>query len=96
MQVAVVEFARNVCGFTDANSGEFDERSTHKVINLMPDQYVSIAKGGTMRLGAYPCKIKDGTLMKKHTRQMRYQNVTDTDMSLIMNIEKYWKLKVSR
>ena len=65
MQIAVVEFARNVCGYADANSGEFDERSLNKVINLMPDQYVSIAKGGTMRLGAYPCKIKDGTLMKK-------------------------------
>ncbi len=65
MQIAVVEFARNVCGYADANSGEFDERSQNKVINLMPDQYVSIAKGGTMRLGAYPCKIKDGTLMKK-------------------------------
>ncbi|HQG00501.1 MAG TPA: CTP synthase [Clostridia bacterium] len=63
MQIAVVEFARNVCGLTDANSGEFDERSHHKVVDIMPDQYVSMVKGGTMRLGAYPCKIKDGTLM---------------------------------
>lgn len=63
MQIAVVEFARNVCGLVDANSGEFDERSHHKVVDIMPDQYVSMVKGGTMRLGAYPCKIKDGTLM---------------------------------
>lgn len=63
MQIAVVEFARNVCGLADANSGEFDERSHHKVVDIMPDQYVSMVKGGTMRLGAYPCKIKDGTLM---------------------------------
>ena len=63
MQIAVVEFARNVCGLVDANSGEFDERSHHKVVDIMPDQYVSMVKGGTMRLGAYPCKIIEGTLM---------------------------------
>ncbi|MFA7673437.1 MAG: CTP synthase [Clostridia bacterium] len=65
MQVAVVELARNVAGFTDANSSEFDERSEHKVIDLMADQYVTIAKGGTMRLGAYPCVIKEDTIMKR-------------------------------
>ena len=63
MQIAVVEFARNVCGLVDANSGEFDERSHHKVVDIMPDQYVSMVKGGTMRLGAYPCRIIEGTLM---------------------------------
>lgn len=63
MQIAVIEFARNVCGLCDANSGEFDEDSTHKVIDFMPDQYSGIAKGGTMRLGSYPCKIVDGTIM---------------------------------
>lgn len=65
MQVAVVELARDVAGFTDANSSEFDERSEHKVIDLMADQYVTIAKGGTMRLGAYPCIIKEDTIMKR-------------------------------
>jgi CTP synthase len=65
MQVAVVELARDVAGFTDANSSEFDERSEHKVIDLMADQYVTIAKGGTMRLGAYPCVIKEDTIMKR-------------------------------
>jgi len=65
MQIAVIEFARNVCGFHDANSGEFSDVSTHKVIDFMPDQNNEINKGGTMRLGAYPCVIKDGSQMKK-------------------------------
>jgi CTP synthase len=64
MQIAVIEFARNVCGLCDANSGEFNEASSHKVIDFMPDQYSGISKGGTMRLGSYPCKIVDGTIMK--------------------------------
>lgn len=65
MQIAVIEFARNVCGFTDANSNEFDKDSKHKVIDFMPGQSEVIDKGGTMRLGSYPCKIKDGTKMKE-------------------------------
>ncbi len=63
MQIAVIEFARDVCGFADANSGEFDEMSTHKVIDFLPDQHSDIEKGGTLRLGAYPCKIAEGTQM---------------------------------
>lgn len=65
MQIAVIEFARNVLGLQDASSGEFDENSEHKAIDLMPDQQGNIPLGGTMRLGAYPCRIKDGTLMKR-------------------------------
>ena len=65
MQIAVIEFARNVLGFKDANSGEFDESSAHKVIDLMPDQQGNVPKGGTMRLGAYPCIINKGTVMEK-------------------------------
>ena len=65
MQVAVIEFARNVCGLEGANSGEFDEYSDYKVIDFMPDQYSGIEKGGTLRLGAYPCKIKPGTQMER-------------------------------
>ncbi len=63
MQIAVIEFARSVLGLADANSGEFDENSNHKVIDFMPDQNSEINKGGTMRLGAYPCKIAAGTKM---------------------------------
>ncbi|WP_296028465.1 CTP synthase [uncultured Treponema sp.] len=65
MQIAVIAFARSVCGFKDANSGEFDENSAHKVIDFLPDQSESVNKGGTLRLGAYPCKIKKGTQMYK-------------------------------
>jgi len=63
MQIAVIDFARNVCGLKDANSGEFDELSRNKVIDFMPDQNEHINKGGTLRLGAYPCVIKKGTKM---------------------------------
>lgn len=65
MQISVIEFARNVCGFSDANSGEFDELSKHKVIDFIPGQSDLIDKGGTLRLGAYPCKIKEGSTMEK-------------------------------
>ena len=57
MQMAVVEYARHVCGWADAHSSELDPATTHPVIDLMPDQRGVTAKGGTMRLGAYPCKV---------------------------------------
>lgn len=65
MQIAVMEFARNVLGIADADSGEFNEASPHKVIDFMPDQSGDIPKGGTMRLGAYPCVISKGTIMER-------------------------------
>ncbi|MDE5618606.1 MAG: gamma-glutamyl-gamma-aminobutyrate hydrolase family protein, partial [Clostridia bacterium] len=65
MQIAVIEFARNSLGYSDANSGEFNAASSHKVIDLMPDQLNVDSKGGTMRLGAYPCKLKEGSLIKR-------------------------------
>jgi CTP synthase len=64
MQIAAIEFARNVLGYKDANSKEFDETSAHLVIDLMPDQ-LGVQMGGTMRLGAYPCKVKKDTLLMK-------------------------------
>ena len=63
MQVAVIEFCRNVCGVADANSGEFNEYGLNKVIDFMPDQNKDINKGGTLRLGSYPCQIVPGTKM---------------------------------
>ena len=63
MQIAVIEYARNVLGIADANSGEFDEHCAHKVIDFMPGQSDRIDKGGTLRLGAYPCVITPGTTM---------------------------------
>ena len=65
MQIAVIEYARDVLGYKDANSGEFDPDSAHKVIDFMSGQSDEIDKGGTLRLGSYPCKIKDGTTMKR-------------------------------
>ena len=65
MQVAVMEFARNVLGFEDANSGEFAPESKHKVIDIMEEQMGVVTKGGTMRLGAYPCKVKPGSMLDK-------------------------------
>lgn len=65
MQTAVMEFARDVLGYEDADSAEFNEESTHKVINFMPDQRGNIPKGGTMRLGAYPCVIRSGSILEQ-------------------------------
>ena len=65
MQMAVVEFARNVLGYKDANSAEFSENTEHPVIHIMEEQKNIDKKGGTMRLGAYPCTIKKDTLAYK-------------------------------
>ena len=65
MQMAVVEFARNVLGLKDANSLEFDENTTNPVIHIMEEQKNINKKGGTMRLGAYDCVIKENTLAHK-------------------------------
>ncbi|WP_338375637.1 CTP synthase [uncultured Flavobacterium sp.] len=65
MQMAVIEFARNILGYADANSSEMNENSTHPVINLMEEQKNIENKGGTMRLGAWKCSIKEGTLAHK-------------------------------
>ena len=64
MQIAVIEFARSVLGYADANSREFDETCEHPVIDLMKDQQ-GVIMGGTMRLGSYPCKVKEGTILHK-------------------------------
>ena len=62
MQLAVVEFARNVCGLTGAHSSELDPQTPYPVIDLMPDQVGVTAKGGTMRLGSCPCRLEPGSL----------------------------------
>jgi len=63
LQVAVIEFARNAAGLEGAHSSEFSPNAPYHVIDTMPDQVGITQKGGTMRLGAYPCKIVPGTLM---------------------------------
>ena len=65
MQCAVIEFARNVCAMKKANSSEFIPDTPYPVIDLMSDQEDVTEKGGTMRLGIYPCKLKDGTKARK-------------------------------
>lgn len=65
MQIAVIEFARNVCGINNASSREFDELAENPVIDLMADQKAIINKGGTLRLGNYKCSLKKGTLAYK-------------------------------
>ena len=64
MQIAVIEFARHVCGIADADSGEFAPEGKHKVIDFLPDQNDEVDKGGTLRLGSYPCMLKEGTVIR--------------------------------
>jgi CTP synthase len=64
MQIAVIEYARNVAGLAGANSSELDAETDHPVIDIMADQ-VGVELGGTMRLGAYPCQIASGTLASR-------------------------------
>ena len=61
MQIATIEFARNVCGLKDANSTEFDEQTPHPVISLLDEQKEITQMGGSMRLGSWPAKIVEGT-----------------------------------
>jgi CTP synthase len=65
MQCAVIEFARNVLGYPDAHSSEMNSHTEHPVIDLLEDQKKIVNKGGTMRLGAYACTIKENTLASK-------------------------------
>jgi CTP synthase len=65
MQVAMIAFAREVCGLPDANSTEFNETSPDPIIDLMASQKAVLDLGGTMRLGSYPCKLKAGTRVAK-------------------------------
>jgi CTP synthase len=65
MQIAVIEYARNAAGLENANSHEFDENSPHQVIHFMPDQNDEIDKGGTLRLGKYPCVLAPDTVIAR-------------------------------
>lgn len=68
LQMAVIEFARNVCGLKGANTTEVDPGTPHPVIDVMPEQLINIRErkmGGSMRLGAYPCEIREGTAVHK-------------------------------
>lgn len=93
MQLAVVEFARNVLGWKDANSTEIQRTTEHPVIDLMEEQKGVINKGGTMRLGAYPCVLKKGThasdayqkskVLERHRHRYEFNN------NFLKSFEKY-------
>ena len=69
MHCAVIEFARNVLRFENANSTEFDTQTKFPVIDLLPDQKKIVIKGGTMRLGVFPCNLKEGTIVYESYQQ---------------------------
>ena len=85
MQLAVIEFARNVAGIQDAHSAELSTTTTNPVINLMPEQEDIEEKGGTMRLGVYPCKVLEGTkameaygsnlIYERHRHRYEFNNI---------------------
>lgn len=89
MQMAVIEYARNVVGLKGANSGEFDEECEYPVIDLMPEQKEVTEKGGTMRLGLYPCKLTEGSqcrevykdelIYERHRHRFEFNNVYRDD-----------------
>ena len=78
MQIAVIEYSRHAARISDANSGEFDELCKNKVIDFMPGQSDEIDKGGTLRLGAYPCEIVPGTTMERCYRGILYPGSAHT------------------
>lgn len=90
MQITAIEFARNVVGFEDANSAEFNPGGNHLVIDLMEEQMAVLRKGGTMRLGAYPCKIVAGTklheayketeISERHRHRFEFNNLYREEM----------------
>lgn len=92
MQCAVIEFARNVLGFENANSTEFNPSTPYPVIDFLEGQTDDIHKGGTMRLGAYPCKIQDGSKVKsiyeKDTITERHRHRYEFNNEYIADYEK--------
>jgi CTP synthase len=93
MQVAIIEFARHICGYRDANSFELDPDTLHPVIALLPDQNGVTDLGGTLRLGSYPCELGENTLARElygesliHERHRhRYEVNNDFRKSLAEN-----------
>ena len=78
--MAIVEFARHVLGYEDANRFELAPETTHPVIALMPDQEDVEDLGGTLRLGSYPCVLAEGSRSYELLERKRSRNVTDIVM----------------
>ena len=94
MQCTVIEYARDVLGWADANSTEFDENTTHPVIDLMEEQRGITQKGGTMRLGAYPCVLNNGSLASKLYGTTKHTK-TETKLSCISLLSKDGLISIS-
>ena len=86
MQLATIEFARNVLGISDADSTELCENTTNPIIDYLPDQYTGINLGGTLRLGAYDCLLKENTKAFEAYKQTVIKERIAIDMNLIINI----------
>ena len=91
MQMAIVEFARHVLGYEDANSIELAPSTGHPVIALMPDQEKVEDLGGTLRLGSYPCILQKAPEQRPFLEQERSGNATDTVMRSAMRIGRNWQ-----
>lgn len=90
MQMAVIEYARNVAGLQDANSEEVDEKASHPVIHIMEEQKKHIAEGnygGTIRLGAWPCKVVKGSLLEK--LYMEYSNDLFNELPVVQERHRH-------
>jgi CTP synthase len=89
-QIMAIEFARNVCGLVGANSEEFDEDARHRVVHFLPNQDAKRSKGGTLRLGSYPCILKKGTkaheayqedqIAERHRHRYEFNNEYRNDL----------------
>ncbi len=88
MQIAVIEFARNVCGLTGANSTEFDPKSPYPVICLLDEQKDVTTKGGTMRLGAQPCKLVDRNEVARLVRHGRNQRTPPASLRIQQQVPR--------
>ena len=93
MQMMVIEFARNVLGYKDANSAEMDEKTPHNVIDMMEEQKTITQMGGTMRLGAYDCELREGsrtaeaygkatTIRERHRHRYEFNNAYKEEYEL--------------
>jgi len=93
MQCAVIEFARNVCGMTGANSAEFDPESPYVVVDILPEQKEIEDKGGTMRLGLDPVQIAEGTLVRQAYQQEliyeRHRHRYEVNNEYLLNLQQH-------
>jgi len=93
LQIMVMEYARNVCGLEGANSTEFDKKTAHPVIDLLPEQQQISKMGGTMRLGAYECQVRKGTIAhrayKAEKVEERHRHRFEVNPSYVKRLEEY-------